>query len=436
MYKIFFRYSALCCVILLSACGRSQKNTVTQPDGKLDKCTLRFSWWGGDDRHAATLKAIDLWNTRHPEISIIPEYGGWDGWSEKVASQVSSGTEPDIMQINYDWLISLSPHGDGFYDLSKLGTYLDLSNFNEDVLSFGSVNDTLNAVTVSVSGRSLFYNSDVFDSVGAKYPKTWTDLLALGSTFGSASLYPLDLDIQSGGTAWYLTVVYIQQQTGRQFISADGELGFTENDIKAALDFYKELENNHVIRTVKARTDEDGNAALYQSSEFISGRVAGVLEWGSAVGKYESVLPGGVLEAGPLLSDESGNTSGWMIKPSLLYAVSSHTKYPDEAAAFLDFMLNDKECAEILGSTRGIPASHSAESALEENGSLKGLAKKSNDILDNADTLIISPYMELARMKSFYNTAIESVSYGTADTASAAKQMYTSINEYLEKLKK
>lgn len=436
MYKLFFRYAALCCVTLLSACGGSQKNAVTQPDGKLDKCTLRFSWWGGDDRHAATLKAIDLWNTKHPEISITPEYGGWDGWSEKVASQVNSGTEPDIMQINYDWLISLSPHGDGFYDLSKLDTYLALSNFDEDMLSFGCVNDKLNAVTVSVSGRSLFYNSDVFDSIGAKYPKTWSDLLALGNTFGSAGLYPLDLDIQSGGTAWYLAVVYIQQKTGRQFISADGKLEFTENDIKAALDFYKELENAHVIRTVKARTDEDGNAALYQSAEFISGRVAGVLEWGSAVGKYESVLPDGTLEAGPLLSDENGSNGGWMIKPSLLYAVSSHTKYPDEAAVFLDFILNDKECAKILGSTRGVPASHSAEAALEENGSLDSLAKKSNDILGAADTLIISPYMELARMKSFYNTAIESVSYGTADTASAAKQMYASINEYLEKLKK
>ena len=52
------------------------------------------------------------------------------------------------------------------------------------------------------------------------------------------------------------------------------------------------------------------------------------------------------------------------------------------------------------------------------------------------DTVTISPYMELSRMKEFYNTAIESVSYNTADTAEAAHEMYTSITEYLEKLKK
>ena len=45
-------------------------------------------------------------------------------------------------------------------------------------------------------------------------------------------------------------------------------------------------------------------------------------------------------------------------------------------------------------------------------------------MLENLDTVTISPYMEMSRMKEFYNTAIESVSYGTADTDTAAQQMY------------
>ncbi|HNZ98732.1 ABC transporter substrate-binding protein [Ruminococcus sp.] len=435
MKKFIFKAAALCCALSLSACTSKKAVSVTPPDGSLDKCELRFSWWGGDDRHEATLKTIDLWSKKHPDITITPEYGGWDGWTEKVTAQMKGGTEPDIMQINYDWLITMSPDGKGFYDLDSLSGTLDLSGFDEDTLSFGRADGKLNAVTVSLSGRGLFYNSEAYSAIGADYPRTWSDLIALGESFGSHDAYPLDLDIQSGGTAWYLAVVYIQQKTGRQFITLDGELGFTQEDIRDALDFYKLLEDNHVIRTVKTRTDEDGNAALYQSSEFIGEKVAGVLEWGSAVGKYEAVLPKGVLEAGPLLAGENGNNSGWMIKPSLLYAVSGHTKYPDEAAAFMDLLLNDEECAKILGTTRGIPASRKASSALEKSGALTGLSKESQDILNETDTITISPYMELSRMKSFYNTAIESVSYGTADTEAAAEQMYRSVTEYLEKIK-
>ncbi len=436
MIKPLAKAAVCCCVLSLCACTAEKALSVTQPDEKLDGCTLRFSWWGGDDRHEATLEAIELWNQIHPEIVITPEYGGWDGWTEKISTQLSGDNAPDVMQINYDWLVNYSPDGKGFYDLYQLQGQLDLSGFDEETLSFGVVNERLNAVTVSMSGRGLFYNSEVYNAVGAEYPETWDELIALGSTFGEKNLYPIDLDNQSGATAWYIAVVYTQQFTGREFITMDGKLGFSAEDIKTALDFYKTLEDNHVIRTVQTRTDEDGNCALYQSPEFIGGNIAGVCEWGSAIGKYESVLDDGVLECGPYISDGSGNLSGWMIKPSLMYAVSDTCRYPDEAAAFLNFLLNNEQCAEIMGTTRGIPASEYAVKALESSGLLEGLASDSTETLVSMDTVTISPYMELSRMKEFYNTAIEKVSYSTVSTADAAQEMYNSITQYLETLKK
>lgn len=434
MKKIISLFTAICCTAALSACEKKRSGSAVDPDGSLDKCTLRFSWWGGDDRHKATLDAIDLWNTRHPDIEIIPEYGGWDGWQEKVSAQISGGTEPDVMQINYDWLVSMSPDGNGFYDLERLTDQLDLSGFDPDILSFGERCGKLNAVTVSVTGRGLFYNSDVYQRLGAEFPRTWDELLGLGKIFGENDIYPIDLDIQSGGTAWYLSIVYIQQKTGRQFITMDGDLGFTCDDIKDALDFYKTMEKQGVIRTIKTRTDEDGNAALYQSPEFISGNVAGVLEWGSSVGKYEDVLPENTLKTGDFLSSEEGS-GGWMIKPSMLYAISANTQYPDEAAAFINFLLNDPNCARILGTTRGIPASPTAVESLKNGDLLHGTAYECDWKLSQMDTMTISPYMELPRMKEFYNKAIEAVSYDLCDTETAAQEMYDEIKDYLSRVK-
>ncbi|MBQ8961445.1 MAG: carbohydrate ABC transporter substrate-binding protein [Ruminococcus sp.] len=434
MKKFLSILTVLCCVLALTACA-GRRSSVTEPDGSLDPCTLRFSWWGGDDRHEATLAAIDLWSSIHPEIKIVPEYGGWDGWTEKVAAQISGGTAPDVMQINYDWLISFAGE-DTFYDLDRLSDRLDISGFSDEVLSFGKSGDSLLAVPVSLSGRGLFYNSQVYSRLGEEFPSTWSELTALGEPFSKAGIYPLDLDIQSGGTAWYLAVVKVQQDTGREFISMDGQLGFTVEDITSALRFYKELEDAHVTRTVKTRTDEDGSAALYQSPEFIGGSVAGVLEWGSSVGKYEMVLPEGVLQAGPFLTGDDGSSGGWMIKPSLLYSVSGKTDHPDEAAAFISFLLNDEACADVLGTTRGIPASRYAEESLEKNGKLTGLAQECDEMLEELDTVTISPYMELTRMKEYYNTAVEAVSYGTAGPDEAAQEMYDSITAYLEKMRK
>ena len=137
-----------------------------------------------------------------------------------------------------------------------------------------------------------------------------------------------------------------------------------------------------------------------------------------------------------MLKGENGESGGWMIKPSVLYAVSKDTSYPDEAAAFMNFMLNDAECAKILGTTRGIPASKYAEETLEENGLLEGLAHDNDEMLNELDTVTISPYMEMTRMKEFYNSAIEKVSYGETDTETAAHELYSQMSRYLEKVAK
>lgn len=432
--KIFLTIALFLNFCFVTSCGEDE-DTVIMPDGTLDKCTLRFSWWGGDDRHEATLKAIELWNEKYPDIKIEPEYGGWDGWTEKLNTQVSGDTAPDIMQINYDWLINLSKDGLGFYDLNLLSDYIDLSGYDDETISFGMMEGKLNALTVSMSGRGLFYNKDVYAQIGADFPETWDDLISLGNVFNEYGKYPIDLDIQTGASAWYLAVVYVQQLTGKQFITMEGELEFNTDDIRTALDFYKKLEDNHVIRSVKQRAEDDGSSALYQSPKFIDGTVAGVLEWGSAVGKYEAVLEDDKLCAGNFLSTEGGNNTGWMIKPSLMYAISDDTEYPDEAAAFINFLLNDEECAVILGTSRGIPADKNACNVLEKNGKLCGISYDSSEYLSEVNPINVSPYFELAQLKEYYNTAIEKVSYKVSTTQEAAQEMYDKVKKYLEKIK-
>ena len=41
--------------------------------------TIRFSWWGGDVRHQATLAAIDRFEQLNPDVTIEAEYQGFDG---------------------------------------------------------------------------------------------------------------------------------------------------------------------------------------------------------------------------------------------------------------------------------------------------------------------------------------------------------------------
>ena len=60
----------------LTGCGKGA-------DGQQD---IRFSWWGGESRHQATIAAAELFSAAHPDITLRTEYGAWSGWEEATAA--------------------------------------------------------------------------------------------------------------------------------------------------------------------------------------------------------------------------------------------------------------------------------------------------------------------------------------------------------------
>ena len=246
----------------------------------------------------------------------------------------------------------------------------------------------------------------------------------------------MDLDTGSGFTAFYLAMAYEQQKTGKEFLTQDGKIGMTEDEFKDALDFYKKLEDSHVTRTQKQIQNDAGSTALYQTNQFISGKIAGLLEWSSSIGKSEQVLTDKkmqmVLGDLPILPD--AKMSGWFTKPSLLFAINGETKYPKQSALFLNWLLNDPDASVILGTSRGIPSSKSALAALQKaNPNLeKDIATQATEQINNCKPSLESPYMDNADIKKAYITAVQNVSYGTASTADAAKTLVQQMQSTLD----
>ena len=155
--KIF--YLMLIMLVLVVSCGK-KKESAGGGDGK--EVVLRFSWWGGDTRHKATLDAIKLFEEKNPGIKIKAEYSGWDGHFEKLSTQITGNTAPDIMQTDWNWLYIFSKNGDGFYDLNELKDDFDVlisavSN-TPSALQYASINQMMRAV--NDNQNNLFYCSE------------------------------------------------------------------------------------------------------------------------------------------------------------------------------------------------------------------------------------------------------------------------------------
>lgn len=185
---------------LLTGCGSSnnstsQKNSSakTSESQSAKQVTLRFSWWGYDSLHQATLNAIKLFEQKYPNIKIKAEYAGWNGYLDKQTTQIAGGTAADIMQINWNWIPIFSKDGNGFYDLNKLADVLHLKeNYSDNYLKYGTVNGKLNAIPVSMTGRVIWFNKTIFDKYNVPIPKTWDDLISSGNKFPNGT-YPMIL---------------------------------------------------------------------------------------------------------------------------------------------------------------------------------------------------------------------------------------------------
>ena len=411
-------------VLVLAGCGGNTAPT----DGPVE---LRISWWGGDSRHTATLEAIELFQEK-TGITVKSEYGGFSGHQEKLTTQIAGNTEPDVMQLNWNWIVSFSPDGTGFYDLNELNDTVQLNNFDSTMLETGTVNGKLNGIPVSTTGRALFLNKTTYEKFGVALPKTWDDVFAAAEKFDDG-YYPMDLDNGSAATGFLMMTTWLQQQTGRGFINENKEIGYTRDELISGYKFYEELVAKGVAPSISERSGEGGTTELFEMPNWIDGKYAGVYEWSSSVSKYAGPLTETNQEL--VLADiptvNNPVASGIISKPSLMWGISSKTKHPKEAAMLLDFLLNDPEAASILALERGVPNSIAALEVLESEGKLSGLEYTGTQfVVENSD-VPLSPYFEDAELRSIYQSVMEKLGYGQITAEQAADELIDSVTRRL-----
>ena len=177
----------------LAGCGSSSSGHNTQAaaggetagkGGSSDEnITLRFAWWGGDERNEATLKVIEQFEAAHPNITIEAEYGGSDGYHDKLATQLASGTAADIVQVDPEVFPTYVSTGDYFIDYKDYD--MDLSNFDENYISLeinGRYDGKQLGLPTGISGSGMLVNKDLADAIGIDFsqPYTWSDLIDMG----------------------------------------------------------------------------------------------------------------------------------------------------------------------------------------------------------------------------------------------------------------
>src|SRR5689334_13586089 len=73
-------------------------------DGGSGKTTLRFAWWGSEERAKLTQQVVDLYVSKHPDVEIKTTYAAYDPYFQKLATEMSGGNAPDVLQMGDRYL--------------------------------------------------------------------------------------------------------------------------------------------------------------------------------------------------------------------------------------------------------------------------------------------------------------------------------------------
>ena len=394
---------------------------------------LRFSWWGGNEVHRTLLASVREFERRHPDIKVKTEYTGWAGYLERLTTQIAGETAPDVMQINWNWLVLFSRHGDGFHDLEALSDVIDLDQFDAEAKAMGRVKGRLNALPTSMAARLFYFNATTFAKANVPIPQTWDDLLAAGPLFRSRlgdDWYPLDLTLQD---VVALTRARYVQQHGRELLDESCKcLTASAQDLAEMARFYQQLVDAHVVPSARFRASF-GYVAAQELRPWINGRFAGTYQWISSVGKFiDTLAPGQKVELAPHPMLAGARDAGLMYRPAMMLTINAHTEHPRESALLVDFLLNDPVATELMALKRGVPVSARAVQTLADSKQLQGMSVQGIEHVRALPHAVLqSAYFEHARVRDALVDGLELFAYGRITADEFGERLHADLNRIL-----
>ncbi|MEV7090733.1 ABC transporter substrate-binding protein [Streptomyces sp. NPDC093085] len=411
------RAGALLMVLLLgavlTACGG--------PGGTSggSQVTLRYSWWGNPDRAARTNEAVALFQRKHPGIEVQTSFAGYDAYKQKLATQAAGGDAPDVMQLDYR-MIDQYATGGVLLDLSSQPV-VRTEEIDPGLLATGAVGGVQYALVQARGTEAVVYDAKAWRAAGVAPPRagwSWEEWARSMRELTARTGKPGSVD---PGQSEDCFEVWLRGR-GKSLYTEGGGLGFTAADLERWWSFADGLRREGVVSPAEQTTQLDGSV---ENTPLGRGTALSDFNWDAPSSGFTALVADGVTLA-PMPGGEDG-TPGQYFKPSMFMGVSAHTEHPEEAASLVDFMINDKDAAKILGASRGIPVNESIRTELVPQ--LKDFDRTVADYQASVEQVLKAPPQAPpsgdSALQTTFSRDYDQVSFGRMSPREAAENYVT-----------
>lgn len=376
---------------------------------------LRFAWWGGDERTAATLEVIDQFTELYPNITIEAEYGSSDGYHDKLSTQLASNTAPDIIQIDPETFPTYIDTAD--YFINYMDYDYDLSNFDESYISLpinGRYDGQQLGLPSGIAGPMLLVNQDLADAIGIDFTAdyTWEDLITWGK---QVKEYDENMYLLCTNKDYITNLVvynYLKQLTGETiFNKADMTMNLTKEQLNEVFDFVQRLYDEGVCAPADYSAPYSGDN-LQSDPNWISGNYVCTFSYISTMDVMIAANENANYSVGNLPVMEGAIDNGWTANCPQIFAIAKTSEHPEAAVAFMDYFFNNEKAMETLGSTRSVPPTEKARQINTDNGTLSPLAMEASNVVSAFGGITPDSIASSQEGKQIVTDAVEVIAYG------------------------
>lgn len=398
-----------------------------------EQVTLRFSWWGTEARHEATLAVIDAFMAKNPNIKIEPEYGAQDGYNDKKTTEFSTKTAPDIFQIETGAGPEYSRLG-VLYNLSSLSS-IKFDKFDPTFLKvngqFGTGSQF--AIPTGVAGSALVVNKTLADKIGIDLTQQydWEKLIEWGKQVQAYDPEIYLLSVNTGNGVSFFIRCFTRQLNGVAMIDDQNKvLVMTEEQFTQMFDLIDRMYKSGTCAPADYKAPFHPNKDQ-EDPNWINGKYVASVGYTSNAQVLKEANPNVEYIAGclPLLTERKSD--GWVNNCPQFMGIYADTKYPEQAAQFLDFFFNTDEAVELLGTVRSVPPTAFAQKIVTDKGILDKLTSEAVERSLSYSGFDDGGLSTSAEVTKILEDAYEAVSYGSMTPADAAKDVVAKINDFL-----
>jgi ABC-type glycerol-3-phosphate transport system substrate-binding protein len=383
-------------LLALSGCTQGSANN-DSGEGEDGAVTLQFQSLSDQPATQAAVKSIvDEWNADNPDVQVEIVQAGWDGAFDKLITQFTGGTAPDIIHFEASSIVSFAT--DGYLaDLTDLIDEELKGDISEGIWESVTQDDQIIAYPSTLQSYMAFANVDLLEAAGVEIPTgdtmTWDELQEIAKATTTGGTYGLGWGLASP-TATMMSLGLGFDGGYFEGSGADASIEVGENELAVPERIHEMAYTDKSIEPTSLT--QSGSDVL---ASFYGGTVAMTVQGSFQATNIANDAPEGFnwVALPPL----EGSEGAIQAANPQTYSVNIDSEYVEESADFLNFFMSGDNLAEIAYADALIPSSESARAGVEE---LAADNPAWTQVLASGEGLVGPPFLKVEKYTEWKDT--------------------------------